>query len=100
VNPLKRPPTVISIQRTPTFLLDPSLSSEEAIVLRALAAGQTDRQVCNVLHMDPTTFLRMMRDMREKIGKTDNVSLIEWAKEHIEGVDERIDKPGKYARLA
>jgi DNA-binding NarL/FixJ family response regulator len=97
---MKRAPNVTSIHRTSNFQLDPSLSSEEAIVLRALAAGQTDRQVCNVLRMDPTTFLRMMRDMREKIGKTDNVSLIKWAKEHIEGVDERIDKPGKYARLA
>jgi DNA-binding NarL/FixJ family response regulator len=90
---MKRTPNVISINRTSNFQLDPSLSSEEAIVLRALATGQTDRQVCNVLRMDPTTFLRMMRDMREKIGKTDNVSLIKWAKEHIESGDQRIDKP-------
>lgn len=97
---MKRAPNVISIQRTSNFRLDSSLSSEEAIVLRALVAGRTDREVCNVLRMDPTTFLRMMRDMREKIGKSDNVSLIEWAKEHIEGVDQRIAKTGRYARLA
>ena len=100
MNPLKRAPNVISIQRTSPFQLDPSLSSEEAIVLRALAAGQTDRQVCNVLRMDPTTFLRVMRDMREKIGKRDNVSLVAWAKEHIKGGDQRIDRPERYARPA
>jgi hypothetical protein len=49
--------------------------------------------------MDPTTFLRMMRDMREKIGAADNISLIEWAKRQIKGVDQRIDRPERYARL-
>ena len=97
---MTRAPNVISIRRTSNFQLDPSLSSEEAIVLRALATGQTDRQVCNVLRMDPTTFLRMMRDMREKIGKTDNVSLIEWAKEHIKSGDQRVDRHERYARPA
>jgi DNA-binding NarL/FixJ family response regulator len=97
---MKRKPNLISIHNVSTFRLDPTLTSEEAIVLRALAAGQTDRQVCNVLRMDPTTFLRMMRDMREKIGKSDNVSLIEWAKGHLKSVDQRIDKPERYARLA
>jgi DNA-binding CsgD family transcriptional regulator len=97
---MKREPNLTSIHRPSAFRLDPTLTGEEAIVLRALAAGQTDRQVCNVLRMNPTTFLRMMRDMREKIGKPDNVSLIEWAKEHIKGVDQRIDKPERYARIA
>jgi DNA-binding NarL/FixJ family response regulator len=76
------------------------LTGEEAIVLRALAGGQTDRQVCRELRMEPTTFLRMMREMREKIGTADNLSLIEWAKRQIKGVDQRIDKPERYARPA
>ena len=76
------------------------MKNDEAIVLRALAAGQTDKQVCKELHLDPTTFLRMMREMREKIGIADNVSLIEWAKHQIKGFDQRIDKPERYARLA
>ena len=97
---MKQKPNLISIHRTPTFRLDPTLTSEESIVLRALAAGRTDRQVCNNLRMDPTTFLRMMREMREKIVIADNVSLIEWAKHQIKGVDQRIDKPERYARLA
>jgi DNA-binding CsgD family transcriptional regulator len=97
---MKREPKLISIQRTSDFRLDPTLTSEEAIILRALAAGQTDRQVCNDLRMDPTTFLRMMREMREKIGTVDNVSLIEWGKRRIKGVDQRIDKPDTCARPA
>jgi DNA-binding NarL/FixJ family response regulator len=90
---------LISIDRTSAFRLDPTLTSQEAIVLRALAAGQTDRQVCKDLRMDPTTFLRIMFGMREKIGTTDNVTLIEWAKSRIKGVDQRIvDRSEGYAR--
>jgi DNA-binding NarL/FixJ family response regulator len=91
---------VISIHRACALRLDPTLTGEEAIVLRALAAGKTDRQVCNQLRMDPDTYLRRMRDMREKIGKSDNVSLIEWAKERINGVDQRIDRANGQTRLA
>lgn len=97
---MKHRPNLISICHISAFRLDPSLTGEEAIVLRALAGGQTDRQVCRELRMDPTTLLRMMRDMREKIGTADNVSLIEWAKRQIKGVDQRIDKPERYARPA
>jgi hypothetical protein len=71
---MKHKPNLIGIHCISAFRLDPTLTSEEAIVLRALVAGQTDRQVCNELRMDPTTFLLMMRDMREKSGTADNVS--------------------------
>jgi DNA-binding NarL/FixJ family response regulator len=91
---------VISIQSRSAFRPDPTLTSEEAIVLRTLAAGQAHRQVRNELGMKPATFLRRMREMREKIGATDNVSLIAWAKQQIRGVDQRIDKPERCARLA
>jgi DNA-binding CsgD family transcriptional regulator len=91
---------VISIQRACAFQLDPSLTGEEAIVLRALAGGRSDRQVCKELGMPPDTYLRMMRDMREKIGKSGNVSLIAWAKERIQGVDQRIEVAGGNIRLA
>jgi len=93
-------PKIISIRHDSAFRLDPTLTGEEAIVLRALAGGNTDRQVCNRLHMHPNTYLRMMRDMREKIHMADNVSLIEWAKERIKGVDQRIDQTNGRARLA
>ena len=97
---MKREPQLITIHRTSAFQFDPTFTSKESIVLRALAARRTDRQVCNELRMDPGTFLRMMRDMREKIGSADSGSLIEWAKQQIKGIDQRIDKPERYARPA
>jgi DNA-binding NarL/FixJ family response regulator len=93
-------PKVICIQRVSAFRLDPTLTGEEAIVLRALAGGLTDRQVCNQLRMNPDTYLRMMRVMREKTHMADNVSLVQWAKERIKGVDQRIDQANGQARLA
>jgi len=96
---MKDRPKVISIQRASAFRLDPILTGEEAIVLRALAGGLTDRQVCNQLRMNPDMYLRMMRDMREKIGKSDNASLVAWAKERIQGVDQRIDTVKGCTRL-
>jgi DNA-binding CsgD family transcriptional regulator len=96
---MKQDSKVISIQRGSAFRLDPTLTGEEAIVLRALAGGLTDRQVCNQLRMNPDTYLRMMRDMREKIGTSDNVSLIAWAKDRIQGVDQRIDTAKGRTRL-
>jgi len=97
---MKREHKLISINRYSGFRLDPTLTSEESIILRALAAGSTDRQVCNDLGMDPTTFLSMMREMRGKIGTSDNVSLIAWAKRQINDGDQRIDKPEGSSRLA
>ena len=38
---MKHKPKLISINRTSAFRLDPTLTSEESIVLRALAAGRT-----------------------------------------------------------
>jgi hypothetical protein len=97
---MKHGAKVISIQPASTFQLDPSLTGEEAIVLRALAGGLADRQVCSRLRMHPDFYLRMMRDMREKIGKSDNVSLIAWAKERIQGVDQHIDTAKRRTRFA
>jgi hypothetical protein len=91
---------LISISRNSGFQLDPTLTSEESLILRALAGGKTDRQVCGDLRMEPTKFLRMMREMRAKIGVKHNDTLIEWAKQQIKGGDQRIDKPERYGRLA
>jgi DNA-binding CsgD family transcriptional regulator len=97
---MKRELKLISISRTSGLRLDPTLTSEESIILRTLASGRTDRQVCTDLRMDPTTFLRMMREMRAKIGTSDNVSLIAWAKRQMNDHDQRVEKPAGYARLA
>lgn len=91
---------LISIVRGSGFQVDPNLTNQESIVLRALASGRTDRQVCNDLGVDTTTFLSMMREMRQKIGTSDNVSLIAWAKRQIKDGERRIDKPEGYGRLA
>jgi DNA-binding NarL/FixJ family response regulator len=97
---MKKQHNLISISRNLGFHLDPTLTSEESIILRALAGGRTDRQVCNDLRMDPTTFLRMMREMRQKIGAVDNITLIAWAKRQIKDGDQRIDRAESYKRLA
>ncbi len=97
---MKQKHNLISISRNSGFHLDPTLTSEESIILRALAGGRTDRQVCADLRMEPTIFLRMMREMRQKIGVVDNVTLIGWAKQRITGGDQRIDKRETYGRLA
>jgi len=91
---------LISISRNPGFQLDPSLTREESTILRALAAGRTDRQVCSDLRMDPTEFLRMMREMRAKIGVKYNDALIAWAKRQIKDGDQRIDMREGYGRPA
>jgi len=95
---MKIEPKLISIIRTSALQLDPSLTGAEAIVLRALVAGQTDRHLCKELRMSPAAFLRMMHRVRGKIGTTDNTSLIEWANQHLKGVDQRIDRPERSAR--
>jgi hypothetical protein len=97
---LKRQHNLISISRNSGFQLDPTLTGEESIILRALAAGRTDRQVCRDLRMDPTEFLRMMREMRAKIGVKYNDALVAWAKHQIKDGDQRIDKPEGSSRLA
>ena len=99
-NSMKHELNLIAIHRTFDFRLDPTLTGEEAIVLRALAAGQTDRQVCKALKIGSTAFLRLMRAMRTKIGATDDISLIAWAKLRIKDADQRIDRPERYARLS
>jgi DNA-binding NarL/FixJ family response regulator len=97
---MKREQNVINISRSSGLRMDATLTSEESIILRALAGGRTDRQVCNDLRMEPTTFLRMMHDMRQKIGAADNLTLIVWARGQMKDGDQRVDKPERYGRLA
>jgi len=96
---MKHEPNFTNIRRVSVFRLDPGLTGEEAIVLRALAGGRTDRQVRKELCMSSEVFFRMMRDIREKTDTVDNSSLIAWAKRQIKAADQRIDRPEGYARL-
>jgi DNA-binding NarL/FixJ family response regulator len=99
-EPMTNKHNLISIRRASGFHVDPNLTNQESIVLRALASGRTDRQVCNDLGVEATTFISMMREMRQKIGTSDNVSLIAWAKRQIKDGERRIDNPEGYGRLA
>ena len=96
---MKRKQNLISISRSSGFQLGPVLTHQESIILRALAGGRSDRQVCNDLGMEPISFLSMLREMRQKIGVSDNVSLVSWAKCQIRDGDQRIDPPAGYGRL-
>lgn len=96
---MKNEPKVISTNRISGFQPDPTLTSEEAIVLRALVAGKTDKQVRNALRMALLAFRGMMRDLRGKTGTGSNVSLLVWAQRHMKRGDQRVDRHERdYAR--
>jgi DNA-binding CsgD family transcriptional regulator len=97
---MKHQPKVISISRISGFRLDPTFTSEEAIILRALVAGKTGKQVCNLLRMPANLFLRLMRDLREKTGTANNLSLLVWAQRQMKNGDQRMERQERYARPA
>ena len=93
------PSKVIDINGIRGFQPDPTLTSEEAIVLRALVGGKTNKQVRNALHMALLSFLGIMRDLREKTGTGSNISLLVWAQRNLKSGDQRVDRQGRdYAR--
>ncbi|MGB7022384.1 MAG: hypothetical protein WBD73_01165 [Candidatus Acidiferrales bacterium] len=90
---------VIDINRIRGFRPDPTLTSEEAIVLRALVNGKNNEQICSALHMVLLSFLEIMRDLREKTGAASDVSLLLWAQRHLKNGDQRVDRQERdYAR--
>ena len=97
---MKHRPKVISTSPISGFRLDPTFTSEEAIILRALVGGKTDKQVCGLLRMSSNLFLRLLRDLREKTGTTDNLSLLVWAQRRMKSGDQRVDRQERYARPA
>lgn len=69
----------------------PSFTIEETIVLRALAGGKTDRQVCTELRMPSSSFHRLLRDLCEKAGVADHLSLLVWALRQMKSGESRIN---------
>jgi hypothetical protein len=65
---------------------DSTLTSEEAIILRALIAGKTERQVREDLRISGALFLRLMG----KTGAPNNLSLLVWAQRWMENGDQRV----------
>jgi diguanylate cyclase (GGDEF)-like protein/PAS domain S-box-containing protein len=82
------------------FRLNPAMTSEEAMVMRALSEGRTYTEVCKRLRMSAAAFSRTMSNMRDKTGTVDNTSLAAWAKRQIKDADQRIDRHERHARLA
>jgi DNA-binding NarL/FixJ family response regulator len=54
-------------------------TTEEAIVMRAFAAGKSEKQVRLQLHMPSLFFHRVLRALMEKTGTSDRVALLVWA---------------------
>ncbi len=77
---------------------DPTFTSEEAIVLRALIAGKTDKQVCSDLRMTLNSYVRLVRELREKTGTTSNLSLVVWAQRRMKNCDKRLNTRDRYER--
>jgi diguanylate cyclase (GGDEF)-like protein/PAS domain S-box-containing protein len=63
----------------PDFAKDAILTGKETIILQALVAGKSYRQLRNDLRMSAGPFLRLMLELREKTGTRDKPSLLEWA---------------------
>ena len=77
----------------------PEFTVEEAIVLRALAGGKSDKQVCTELRMTSGSFHRLLRDLLEKTGATDHLSLLVWALRQMKSGESRTRHRDSYARL-
>jgi len=57
----------------------PRLNVEESAVVRAFAAGKTDKQICSELRIPLQSFYRLLRDLKEKTGASDRVGLLVWS---------------------
>ena len=78
----------------------PSFTIEETIVLRALAGGKTDKQVCTQLRIPSSSFHRLLRDLYEKAGVADHLSLLVWALRQMKSAESRIGHRDGYPRVA
>jgi hypothetical protein len=77
----------------------PTFTGEEAIVLRALAAGKSDGQACSDLRMPLKSFRRLLRDLCEKTGTADHLALLTWVLQQMKSCDRRAEeRHERYAR--
>jgi two-component system, cell cycle response regulator len=70
----------------PGFAKDAILAGEETIILQALVAGKSYRQIRTDLRMSAGPFLRLMLELRKKTGTSDKPSLLEWAQRWMEAI--------------
>ncbi|MGH9728112.1 MAG: helix-turn-helix transcriptional regulator [Candidatus Acidiferrales bacterium] len=83
--------TLTNNVHTPLRRHNPSLTAEEAVILRALAGGKTDKQVCAELRLPSGVFYRLLRDLHQKTGVTDRLSLLVWALRRMESGERRTE---------
>ena len=74
------------------FRRNPTLTSEESMILRGLVAGKTDQQVRRSLHISASLFLRLLHDMWAKTGTATKPSLLLWAKRTMDAGDQRVGR--------
>ena len=86
--------------QTPVEPRHPSFTLEETIVLRALAGGKTDKQVCTELRMPSSSFHRLLRDLCEKAGVADHLSLLVWALRQMKSGESRTNHRDGYPHVA
>jgi DNA-binding CsgD family transcriptional regulator len=77
---------------------DPAFTMEERIVMRALVAGKTGKEICVSLRLTADLFHRLMRDLREKTGTDTNLSLTIWAQRRMKNCDQRVNTRDRYER--
>lgn len=83
----------------PAAGLPPTFTSEESIVMRAFAAGKTDKQVSAELHIPLPSFQRLLRNLMEKTGTSDLTGIHVWALRQKQSADSRqADRDYKWKR--
>ena len=74
-------PIAVSPLVTPAYLVTfphPVFTVEESIVMRAFAAGKSDKQVRIELRMPLLAFYRILRELWEKTGTRSRAALLLW----------------------
>jgi|GEM_PF-6651116 len=77
---------------------EPTFTMEEGIVMRALVAGKTGKEICANLRLTTNLFHRLMRDLREKTETDTNLSLTIWAQRRMKNCDQRVNTRDRYER--
>jgi hypothetical protein len=77
---------------------DPAFTMEERIVMRALVAGKTDKEIRTDLRLTAISFHRLMGDLRQKTGTDTNLSLTIWAQRRMKNCDQRMNTRDRYER--
>jgi DNA-binding NarL/FixJ family response regulator len=81
ISPLHRP--------APATSAAACFTTEETIVLRSLAAGNSTKQVGRDLRLPNWSLLRILSDLRRKTATADNVALAVWALRQMQSSDQR-----------